>query len=224
MSFGTRIFGFYRELKIPEVKDLPVKVMLPYESEEVQGINERFYDKYYNDENERTCLIGINPGRFGGGITGIPFTDPVNLAEVLKIENDFSPKHELSSQFIYSVIKKMGGPEIFFGKFYMTAVSPVGFIKNNKNVNYYEVKELRESWEPFFVDSLRKQITAGLHARKAFILGSGENAKFLSRLNSMYNLFGELSVLPHPRWVMQYRYRQRDKYAGFYIERLSSQI
>ncbi len=37
----------------------------------------------------RYLILGINPGRFGGGITGIPFTDPIRLQNICGIENDF---------------------------------------------------------------------------------------------------------------------------------------
>lgn len=29
-----------------------------------------FYEKFYSDRNERILILGINPGRFGGGTTG----------------------------------------------------------------------------------------------------------------------------------------------------------
>ena len=93
--------------------------MLPFTNAEVKKINKEFYRKYYGDNLKRVFLIGINPGRFGGGVTGIPFTDPVNLQEILGIKNSFIKKNELSSQFIYSVIKKVGGPDLFFGSFYL---------------------------------------------------------------------------------------------------------
>ena len=51
---------------------------------------------------QRHLLLGINPGRFGGGVTGIPFTDPIRLQNVCGIENNFEKKQELSSVFIYA--------------------------------------------------------------------------------------------------------------------------
>lgn len=62
-----------------------VEVMDVYKDEEVQTTCQQFYSKYYNDHQPRTLLLGINPGRFGGGITGIPFTDPINLEKYCSI-------------------------------------------------------------------------------------------------------------------------------------------
>jgi hypothetical protein len=54
--------------------------MNPYKEEELaMRISSEFYRKYYSDENKRHLILGINPGRFGGGVTGVPFTDPKRL-------------------------------------------------------------------------------------------------------------------------------------------------
>jgi len=75
------------------------------------------------------------------GITGIPFTDPVKL-EVLGIANDFQKKRELSSDFVYQMITAFGGANKFYQTFYISAISPLGFTKDEKNLNYYDVKRL----------------------------------------------------------------------------------
>ncbi len=204
--------------------DPPVEVMLPYKDETVKKINREFYRKYYSDNFERIFLIGINPGRFGGGVTGIPFTDPVNLREKLFIDNDLPQKHELSSQFMYNVIDGIGGPGRFFNKFYLTAVSPVGFVSENKNINYYDVKEIRIDWEIFFKESLLKQMEAGSRGDIAFILGMGENKKYLDAMNNKYSFFDKLIALPHPRWIMQYRLKQKQKFTDLYVRNLSGYL
>jgi len=43
------------------------------EFEQTLVVADEFYHKYYNDYNSRLLILGINPGRFGGGLTGIPF-------------------------------------------------------------------------------------------------------------------------------------------------------
>jgi hypothetical protein len=220
MIFGASIFNFYNSIVVPEIRSDDVQVLLPFETPEVREINKIFYNKYYNDTNSRIFLIGINPGRFGGGITGIPFTDPVNLQNILGIPNSLAKKHELSSQFVYKVIDGIGGPHIFFGTFYLTAVSPVGFVLNNKNVNYYDIKQIKNGWEMFFVESIKAQIKAGGNTDIAFILGQGENSKYLTGLNDKYHLFGEMLPLPHPRWIMQYRYMRRNEFVYQYVNSL----
>jgi len=44
------------------------------ENPEALIVSGKFYKKYYNDNNPRFLILGINPGRFGAGVTGIPFT------------------------------------------------------------------------------------------------------------------------------------------------------
>ena len=66
-------------------------------------------------KNESTYL-GINPGRFGGGLTGISFTDPVALKKYCGIDNQLRNKEELSSKFVYEVINHFGGVNKFFSK------------------------------------------------------------------------------------------------------------
>ena len=221
MSFGSQILNFYQDLKIPSRTEKNIEVMVPFENNEVRLINAQFYEKFYNDNYERFLLIGINPGRFGAGLTGIPFVDPVNLEQILGIKNSFNKKHELSSEFIFKVIDGFRGPEIFFSRFYLTAVCPLGFIRNGKNINYYEIESIRNHWQPFFIQCLKKQLKAGGRKDVAFILGQGENYRFLKMLNEIHGIFAELIALPHPRWVMQYRFPQRMKYVRQYIKALS---
>ncbi len=224
MSFGSLILQFYNELKVPLLDDKSVEVLLPFSTELVQKVNEDFYRKFYNDQRERIFIIGINPGRFGAGVTGIPFTDPVNLKEILGIENPFPEKHELSSRFVYAVINKIGGREIFFNHFYLTAVSPVGFVRNGKNLNYYDIKYLKEDWESFFIKSIKKQLEAGGNRNIGIVLGRGENSRYFEKINSRTGLFKNLIFLPHPRWIMQYRYNKQADYIKIYVDILKREI
>jgi hypothetical protein len=222
MTFGLKVLKFYQSIDFSR-KAIPdqIVVMNPLKDRQVLDLNRLFYGKYYNDNRKRIFLIGINPGRFGGGITGIPFTDPIHLDEILKINHSLPKKHELSSRFIYEVIKAIGGPEVFFGKCYLTAVSPLGFMINGKNVNYYDHKALLASYENQFADWLKEQIGFGANLEIAFSLGKGKNFDFLKKLNKKYELFNRMEALPHPRWVMQYRYPKRDKYVRLYCDLIS---
>ena len=71
-----------------------IEVLDPYKNSEVKEIYNSFYTKYFNDNNSRIILFGINPGRFGGGITGIPFTDPYNLYNHCGIKSNLEKKKE----------------------------------------------------------------------------------------------------------------------------------
>ena len=114
------ILRFFSGLEFPY--DLPpgIDVLHPFQEDSVLHLVEKFYTKYYRDQNKRIWLIGINPGRFGAGVTGIPFTDPIRLQEKLGIPNDLVKKAELSSRFIHEMIDHVGGAGIFFSKFYIT--------------------------------------------------------------------------------------------------------
>jgi len=221
MTYGNKIIDFYKSLEPPTKLPKGVEILYPYKSPEVIETVEKFYTKYYNDTNQRVFLIGINPGRFGGGSTGIPFTDPVRLQEDLSIKNDFDKRSELSSNFIYQMISKLGGPKAFYGKFYITSVCPVGFTKDGKNLNYYDIKSMQDKLEGYMVDHLKKQMTFGHHPI-AYSLGKGKNLKYLKWLNDKYQLFEKVKPLPHPRWVMQYRLKRLDEFIDQYKTELDS--
>jgi hypothetical protein len=119
MTFGKNILSFFKTLDLNI--DLPheVEVMNPFREKSTFSICNKFYDKYYDDNNSRHLILGINPGRFGGGITGIPFTDPIRLQNICCIENEFKKKQELSSVFIYKMINAFGDARLFYNKFYI---------------------------------------------------------------------------------------------------------
>ena len=177
-----------------------------------------FYNKYYSDHSHRTLVLGINPGRFGAGLTGVPFTDPIRLEDVCGIPNDFPKKQELSSVFIYDVIKAYGSSEQFYQDVYISSICPLGFIKYNRNYNYYDDPALTAAVEPFIIEHLREQIAFGVNTDRVLCLGQGKNARYLEKLNAQHKFFGEIIPLPHPRWVMQYRLKRKAEFADVYLE------
>lgn len=223
MDFGENIVSFYKKLKPPHSLPEEVEVLYPYRFNEVAQTVEAFFSKYFNDTNARVFLIGINPGRFGGGTTGIPFTDPVKLENHLGLANQFDKRPELSSNFIYKMIDSIGGPVPFYESFYITSVSPLGFTKNGRNLNYYDIPELQQSLEGYMVGSLKEQITWGAQP-VAYSLGMGKNIKYLMYLNKKYGLFEEVRPLPHPRWIMQYRLKMMDEFLQLYKNELEQYL
>jgi hypothetical protein len=205
MTVADRILDFYNNLHIHESLPDGIQILNPYKSEEVTKVCRLFYDKYYGDNHGRRLILGINPGRFGAGVTGIPFTDPIKLHKECGIENSFDKRPELSSDFIYRLIRYLGGPDHFYAHYYIGAVSPLGFTLNGKNYNYYDSRELMHKLKPFIVKSLVDQIGLGINSRKCYCLGQGKNYEYLNFLNEELKLFDEIVPLPHPRWVMQYR-------------------
>ena len=219
--FYERILSFLSELNISEKLPKGVVILNPYQNEEVFRLCGQFYKKYYEDMCDRQIIVGINPGRFGGGLTGIPFTDPVKLKDDCNIENDLPKKVELSADFIYSIIDAYGGPKKFYSRYYFSSVSPLGFVKDGKNLNYYDIAKLQEALLPFIVSSFRKQISLGIGTKRCIVLGEGKNYHFLKKLNEEYRFFNELIPLPHPRFIMQYRRKRLKEFTEIYLNVLT---
>jgi hypothetical protein len=220
-SLSNKILDFFSSLRIPTFLPRGVQVLNPYQDPTVFRLCESFYTNYYQDALPRTLIIGINPGRFGGGLTGIPFTDPIRLEKVCGIPNKLTKKSELSSEYIYSMIDAYGGCEEFYRRFYFTSVSPLGFTKQGKNLNYYDDRKLAERLTPFIVYCLEIQLRWGIKRSIAYCLGEGENFKFLSRLNEEHHFFEKLQPLAHPRFIMQYKRKSVNKYIDQYLQLLN---
>ncbi|MEQ8472420.1 MAG: DUF4918 family protein [Marinoscillum sp.] len=220
MTTAGKIIQFYQTLTPPQKLPEHVEILNPYKDVKALELATQFYQKYYNDSSERIILFGINPGRFGGGITGVPFTDPKQLVEVCGIENDFEKRAELSSTFIYEMIASCGGPEVFYRKYYFSAVSPLGFILDNKNLNYYDIEGYKTLFTKHVVSCIRTQLKFPCSGEIAYCIGQGQNLQFLKEVNDKYGFFKKIMPLPHPRWVMQYRLKRKDEFIIEYKQKL----
>lgn len=221
-TFADKAIHFYKDLRINTSLPAGSEILNPYENPAVKDIVTSFFTRFYDDQQDRVILLGINPGRFGAGITGITFTDPIRLEEDCQIPNGFEKRAELSSRFIYDVISSYGGCQAFYQHFFLSAVSPLGFVRDGKNLNYYDDRELEAALGKFIESSLRDQIDLGIRKDKAICLGEGKNMKYLEKLNKKLDLFGEIISLPHPRWVMQYRFKRKEEFIEKYLEVLQS--
>lgn len=195
--------------------------MNPYADECVRGYVRAFLDAYFADNRKRLLVFGINPGRFGAGVTGVSFTDPVALADECGIQNNLKRRKELSSIFIHELIERYGGPRTFYGRFFLTAVCPLGFTRKGKNRNYFDDRALELAVTPFIRKTIDQQIAFGARPGRAIVLGVSKNFEFMQRLNDTYGFFRELRALEHPRWIMQYRRRELEKYLDKYEEALA---
>jgi hypothetical protein len=222
MSWSEEILGFYRSLNITEKIPRGVEVMNPYQDDYTFSLCEKFYQKYYNDNNQRFLILGINPGRFGSGTTGIAFTDPVKLEKECSIENTFQKRTELSADFIYKVIHAYGGLETFYNNFFFSSISPLGFTKDGININYYDDPKLQKAILPFILQSMNTVTTWNVSRKKCFCLGEGKNFKFLNDLNKKHQWFEQVVPLSHPRFIMQYKRKSLDIYMDDYILKLNS--
>lgn len=222
MTFADRILQFYSTLEIPSRLPRGVEVLNPYRDPVAFEICRSFYGKYYHDNQKRFLILGINPGRHGAGITGVPFADPIKLGTVLGIENPLPKKAELSADFIHSVVAAFGGAERFFARFFINSVSPLGFIRDGKNLNYYDDPALRKALRPFIRKSIESLLTLDISTDVVFCIGEGQNLKYLQSINEGGKLFGRVVPLAHPRFIMQYRRKYVDRYVEDYLAKLSA--
>lgn len=219
MNFGQKAVKYFLELNFNQALPGKIKIVNPYINPDVKKAVAEFFSKYYDDSKGRTLIFGINPGRFGGGLTGISFTDPVELSESCKIKNNLGSTREISSQFIYKVISEYGGDKKFFPKFFLSALFPFALIKDGKNYNYYDDIVLQELLKPLIISNLYAHIEFGCRKDFAVCLGK-KNFSFFNKLNEEHKFFDEVEVLEHPRYIMQYRRRQMDAYVESYIRTL----
>jgi hypothetical protein len=225
-AFAEKVIDFFRDLEYTGALPGGISVMNPLkEKESVFDVASNFYRKYYSDGLTRTIILGINPGRFGAGATGIPFTDTIRLQEKCGLSLPGIKTYETSSVFIYDMIDRYGGPDLFYRDYFISSVSPLGFTKRGLkgkevNYNYYDSLELTEAIYDFAVVSIKKQLDFGINREKAYCLGTGKNFRFLQKLNSEQHFFGTIVPLEHPRFIMQYRSKQKEHYLNLYIEKL----
>lgn len=216
-------YHFSLDKLIGKIK-LPKKIewLYPYHASTTQRVMTEYYGQFYADNLPRTLIFGINPGRFGAGLTGIPFTDPQQLIEICDIKNDFPKKPEISAKFIHSVIAGLGGLQKFNSQFYISSLCPLGFVKNGINFNYYDDKLLEKRVTPFIVQNIGEQKKlVNANENCVFCLGEGKNYEYFSKLNDKHHFFNCIIPLSHPRWIMQYRRKMVKDYIESYIAKLN---
>lgn len=225
--FADKVIDFNRHLHYSGKLPKGFQVMNPYlDNPETMKVMQQFYHKYYNDSAQRKFMIGINPSRHGAGITGVPFTDTKRLETICGIEMQSAHTHEISSVFMYDMIVAYGGANVFFKQFYINSPFPLAIVREAKNgqwlnANYYDDKTLFEDVKGFMIDSLKKHISLGLDTSEVFVLGK-KNADFIQKLNKEAKLFERLTVLEHPRYIQQYKSKERQQYIDKYILTLSN--
>ncbi|HSK13757.1 MAG TPA: uracil-DNA glycosylase family protein [Phnomibacter sp.] len=225
-TLADRINKFNRSLRFSGSLPSGIRIMNPFlEHPEALKVSSAFYRKFYNDNKKRQLILGINPGRFGAGLTGIPFTDPKRLVSYCNIPWKGGPAHEPSSVFVYDMIMAFGGPQVFYDHFYINSLSPLGFTspgKNGKqvNYNYYDSADLTSAVRDFIIRNIKQQIGLRMHTDVCFCLGTGKNEKFLRKLNDEHGFFDRVIALEHPRYIMQYKAKEKEAYIEKYVRTL----
>ena len=226
LTFADRVIEFNRGLVYTGNMPDNFQVMNPFlDNPETITVMREFYRKYYNDNNQRRFIIGINPSRNGAGVTGVPFTDTKRLESACGIAMKSARTHEVSSVFIYDMIEAYGGTEQFYKEFYINSPFPLAIIRETKsgnwlNANYYDDPLLFEMVKDFMIESLKKHIYLGLDTSEVFVLGK-KNAAFIEKLNRIEKMFDKLTVLEHPRYIQQYKSKEKELYIDKYLRALS---
>lgn len=217
-TFGDDIGRFLTTLRWSV--ELPPEFTLldPYASAEVRRVVTEFCRRFYTGTHLRLGMWGINPGRLGAGLTGLCFTDPVSLRDQLGIASTIDGRREPSATFVGMVIEAYGGPEAFYHDVYLGAISPLGFVRQGSNVNFYDDPTLSRAIVPFVQSCLETQMAAGLRSRPSVLLGSGALRQFVERTLQPRGLLDGAVVLEHPRFIMQYRRRHVDDYVRRYVD------
>lgn len=223
-TFADKAITYYQSLTAPTNLPSGVGVMNPYEQPAVRSIVDQFYSRFYTDTQPRVFVLGINPGRFGAGVTGISFTTPQNLRRYCGIDNDLRDTPELSSRFIYQVVEAFGGATAFYGRFFLTSLFPLALTKENPgggavNYNFYDDKQTTAALWPAITETVRTQISFGADRRIAVCLGR-KNETYLQRLNEQQGFFDRIVTLDHPRYILQYKSKALSTYLDQYVSTL----
>jgi hypothetical protein len=223
-TLASHLYQFYNELKPPASLPNEVEWLFPQKDPAVMEVVARFLKKYYSDNHPRTLMLGINPGRFGAGITGVNFTAARQLTRHLQIEHSFGTGSELSAEFIYDFIEAYGGPEAFYSTHFIGSVSPLGFVRHGKNLNYYDDPELMKAVQPFIVENLERLLAYGFKREVCICIGGDKNLKQLTALNEKYRWFNKIISLPHPRFIMQYRRKFKEQFITEYLQSIKLNV
>ena len=221
-SFGDKVIDFNRNLHYSEKLPPGYQVINPFlENPETMEVTQQFYRKFYNDSNDRKFIVGINPSRHGAGVTGVPFTDTKRLKSACGIEMKSAHIHEISSVYLYDVIEAYGGTKIFYNDFFINSPFPLAIIQSSKsgqwlNANYYDDKNLFEAVKPFMIECLKRFVAMGLITSEVYVLGK-KNATFIQKLNQEAKLFDKMVILEHPRYIQQYKSKDKQLYIDKYI-------
>lgn len=220
-TLAQQLIHFYQQLTPPPVPP-EIDILHPQPNREVMDIVKQFFEKFYTDNRPRKLMLGINPGRFGAGITGINFTAPRQLKENCGIDHPWGNTTELSAEFIYEMITQYGGPKKFYSDYFIGAMSPLGFVKHGKNINYYDDKNLQQAVTSFITETIQQQIQMGFATDICICIGGEKNYKFLISLNEQHGFFKKITALPHPRFIMQYRRKRKQDYVKQWLDALKN--
>jgi len=223
-AFGSSVAAYLTSLQFTGSIPQDFEVLNPYVFPEVCRVVTAVCHRYYSDAPPRIGVWGINPGRLGAGLTGLSFTDPVSLRSVLGVTSTIVGRTEPSAQFIADVIRAYGGPESFYHDVYLSALSPLGFLRNGKNVNFYDDPVFTKNIVPWIDEQVSIQESFGLRRGTAVILGKGKLQSFVERSLRERRGWEHVTYLEHPRFVAQYRRSEWSRYVDLYVNTIRNLV
>ncbi|AYA36270.1 DUF4918 family protein [Hymenobacter oligotrophus] len=232
-TFGSRLTTFLTGF--PAAPPLPGGVVAynPYQAPPAAELLRSFGQRYYANNHPRVALLGINPGRFGAGTTGVAFTDPAALQLHCGVANSLPHRAELSSQFVYQLVAALGGAAEFYRHFYLGSLYPLVLCRTAKitittmrpplHYNYYDASAVTNALWPHLQLAFQQQFDLGLRRDVAISLGR-RNGEYFQRLNQELQLFERVLVFDHPRYLMQYKRRAVPEFVARYAAELAGLI
>lgn len=177
-------------------------------------IMDAFCEKFYSNKIPKIVICGINPGRLGAGLTGVPFFDFASLSKIFP--SILRKDTENTAQFFFKVIEKIG-VERFFNYFYITNVSSVGYSKGKSNFNF---DKLPDNLRSIVFSNFAEEIEL---IKPVKIIALGDAA-----FNGVESALGKnsyrLEKLKHPSWIMQYKRNEISFWVQAYADALSKSL
>ena len=217
MTLSDQVIEFYKSFPQPDVFDTSLQFHNPFDSPSRKSAIEDFCSTYYNDENPRIHLLGINPSRLTATSTGVNYTDGYALQNYCGIANDFSKTRELTAEFFYEMINAVGKAKHFYATVFAWAALPVAITTEGAYINYYDADDPK-IYEA--VEENIKWMTKLPSVGKLVIVGSGQNQKFIESCEGFPFGYNQVVTLPHPRWIMQYNRKRIDVFIDAYKDAL----
>lgn len=224
-TFADAVIDFNCSLNYTGPLPKDFAVMNPFrDNPETVDVMTAFYRKYYNDASPRKFIVGINPSRHGAGVTGVPFTDTKRLSEVCGIGMTSARTHEVSSVFIYDMIAQYGGAQSFYSRFFINSPFPLAIVRHTPagkqvNANYYDDPALFACVKEFMKTSLLQQAAFGLDTSEVLVMGK-KNTDYIEKVNREIKLFGTIRSIEHPRFIQQYKSKDKQLYIDKYLQQL----
>ncbi len=212
-------FMIFKEKYSETLKSKNVKILSDFIDNKNNIIE--FHKKYVEPNSPKIVICGINPGRNGAGLTGIPFIDFESLSNMLP---DINKKdREQSANFFFSVIQQFG-IETFYKYFYVTNISWFGFsrIDKSKNVNYYE-KDISTEIAICLIDKFVEEMDL---INPDYIIPLSKTVLYeLESLKNQQKIRAEIGTcLNHPSWIVTYRRKDVITWRQKYVDTLSKYV